>query len=354
MRKPGSRYAKRRRNPPGTPPGTVTVDPDADAPRLYAIFITPEGVTETDKPEIAPPPEGTILWLNVEGLGDHATLKSIEQVFKLHPLAMEDVVNLHQRPKADDYDTHQFLVLRMPDPQAGGLATEQVTLFLADRVVITFQEHGGDVFDPVRTRLRNPKNPARARGADFLVYSLIDAVIDAYFPVLDRLGERLESLEDAVIAQAGTAEIATIHRLKQELMGVRSAVWPMRDMLSSILRDENPLYSGSTRLFLRDAHDHTFQLIDMIETYREITSGLVDIFLSSQSNRMNEVMKVLTLIATIFIPLTFVVGVYGMNFDDMPELHWRWGYPAVMGGMALIAAALAYWFYRKGWLGGGR
>lgn len=345
------RYTRRRRNPPGTPPGTLTIDPSAPPPRLHAMLIGPDGVSESDAPEIAPPPEGRILWLNVDGLGDRATLERIASVFSLHPLAMEDVVNVHQRPKTEEYEAHQFLILRMPEPGDGGLLTEQVSVFLADRLVITFQERQGDVFDPVRTRLRNPRSPIRSRGADYLCYALIDAVIDAYFPVVEDLGERLEALEDAVIADED-AHIGDIHTLKHDLMSLRRTVWPMRDMLSTTLRDDSSRFADSTRLYLRDAQDHTFQLIDMIETYRDIASGLVDIYLSSQSNRMNEVMKVLTLIATIFIPLTFIVGVYGMNFVDMPELRWRWGYPAVMAAMAVIAALLAVWFRRKGWLGG--
>ncbi|MCB1361725.1 MAG: magnesium/cobalt transporter CorA, partial [Rhodobacteraceae bacterium] len=181
----------------------------------------------------------------------------------------------------------------------------------------------------------------------------IDAAIDSFFPVVDKMGERLESLEDEIIDETGLVQIGMIHALKHQLMGLRSTIWPMRDMLSTILREEHPRFGEATRIYLRDAQDHTFQLIDMIETYREIATGLVDIFLSAQSNRMNEVMQVLTLIATIFIPLTFIVGVYGMNFVDMPELHWRWGYPAVLLLMALIALVLTLWFRRKGWLGGG-
>lgn len=345
------RYSKRRRNPPGTPPGTLSIDPEAQQTRLHAMLIGPEAVSDSDAPRIAPPPEGQILWLNVDGLGDAATLQQIAHVFGLHPLAMEDVVNLHQRPKTEDYEAHQFLILRMPEPGARGLVTEQVSVFLGDRVVITFQERRGDVFDPVRARLRNPRSSIRTRGADYLCYALIDAVVDAYFPVVEALGERLEALEDTVIAGSDEARIRDIHTLKHDLMSLRRNVWPMRDMLSTILRDDASRFAQTTQLYLRDAQDHTFQLIDMIETYRDIASGLVDIYLSSQSNRMNEVMKVLTLIATIFIPLTFIVGVYGMNFDTMPELHWRWGYPGVMLGMAVIAVLLALWFRRKGWLG---
>ena len=347
------RFRKPHRSPPGSPPGTLTVDPGAQAPRMHAMLIGPDGVDETDTPDIAPPPDGRVLWLNVAGLGDLATLQQIARVFNLHPLAMEDVVSLNQRPKAEDYENHQFLVLRMPDMTAGDLTTDQVSVFLVGQTVITFEERSGDVFDPVRARLRNPQSPIRARGADYLTYALIDAAIDSFFPVVDKMGERLESLEDEIIDETGLVQIGMIHALKHQLMGLRSTIWPMRDMLSTILREEHPRFGEATRIYLRDAQDHTFQLIDMIETYREIATGLVDIFLSAQSNRMNEVMQVLTLIATIFIPLTFIVGVYGMNFVDMPELHWRWGYPAVLLLMALIALVLTLWFRRKGWLGGG-
>jgi magnesium transporter len=347
-----SRYTRRRRNAPGSPPGQLTVDPAGEAPRLTVVHIGADGVETNPSADLASlrVPDTGLVWLNVDGLGDAATLSRIAQVFGLHPLAMEDAVNLHQRPKFEDYDQHDFIVLRMPE-RGGSFTTEQVSLCLGDRFVVTFQERAGDVFDPVRNRLKNPQSTIRSRGADYLAYALIDAVTDAYFPVLEAFGERLEVLEDEVVARSSPALIEDIHALRHQLRTIRGAVWPLRDMLAAVLRDDGARVSVATRVYLRDCQDHTFQLIDMIETYREIASGLVDIHLSSQANRTNEVMQVLTLIATIFIPLTFVVGVYGMNFDIMPELHWRWGYPAVMLGMAALAAGLTIWFRRKGWLG---
>ena len=343
------RYIRRRRSPPGTAPGTLTADPGAHPSTIHAFRYSAEGVEESDQILTCKP--GTVLWLNVDGLADTALLQRIGEIFGLHPLALEDVVNGHQRPKAEEYEAHQFIALRMPDRRAGLVATEQVTMFLGDGFVITFQERSGDVFDPVRVRLRNPQGQMRKRGADYLCYALLDAVIDAFFPVLEVLGEQLETLEDEVVFKASATEMGDIHAIKRDLMTVRSAVWPLRDLVSALTREETPRFTETTRLYLRDCQDHAVQIIETLQTYREIATGLVDILLSSQSNKINEVMQVLTLIATIFIPLTFIVGVYGMNFDDMPELHWRWGYPAVMAIMAAIAGVLAGWFWRKGWLG---
>ncbi|MCB1391583.1 MAG: magnesium/cobalt transporter CorA [Rhodobacteraceae bacterium] len=346
------RYTRRRRSPPGTAPGTLTADPGAQDPRLHAIRFSADGIEESDGILDCRP--GSVLWLNIDGLGDTARLQQIGETFGLHPLALEDVVNAHQRPKAEEYEAHQFIVLRMPDSGAGIVATEQVSIFLGDGFVLTFQEKTGDVFDPVRARLRNAKGQMRKRGADYLCYALLDAVIDSFFPVLEALGEQLETLEDEVVFEADSTEMGEIHAIKRDLMTVRSAVWPLRDLVATLQREETPRFSDVTRLYLRDCQDHAVQLIETLQTYREIATGLVDILLSSQSNKINEVMQVLTLIATIFIPLTFIVGVYGMNFVDMPELHWRWGYPVVMAAMGLIAVALAVWFRRKGWLGRGR
>lgn len=355
MSRHAAKYVRRRRSTPGSPPGELNIDPAAQPPRLTLAHIDAGGVTFTQPADLSrlALPERGIIWLNVDGLGDAKTLQAVAKVFGLHPLAMEDVVNLNQRAKLEDYEDHQFIVARMPEA-AEGFTTEQVGIFLGANFVVTFQEHPGDVFEPVRNRLRNPSSPIRGRGAGYLVYALLDAVTDSYFPLLESFGTQLEHLEDAVITQPRADQIKAIHALKQQLMLVRGAVWPLRDLLSTLVRDESGLFSEATRPYLRDCHDHAFQLVDVIETYREIATGLVDLHLSSQANSTNEVMRVLTLIATIFIPLTFVAGVYGMNFTHMPELHWRWGYPAVMAAMAAIALVLVVWFRRKGWLGGGR
>lgn len=346
------RYARRHRNPPGTPPGTMQVDPQAHESRVHSFRFNADGVTEAD--EILTCEPGSTLWLNVDGLADGALLAQIAQRFGLHPLAMEDVVNTHQRPKSEEYEAHHFIVLRMPDrrqdPSTDRISTEQVAMFLGDGYVITFQEHPGDVFDPVRARLRNPAGQFRKREADYLCYALIDALIDAYFPVLEQLGDQLETLEDDIVYQTAPVEMGQIHLLKRELMSVRGAVAPMRDVVASLQREEMPRFSDNTRIYLRDVQDHIVQLIETGQTYREVATGLTDMLLSSQANRSNEVMQVLTLIATIFIPLTFIVGVYGMNFDYMPELHWKGSYPLVMVIMAVIAGAQVVWFWRKGWL----
>ncbi|WP_068298764.1 magnesium/cobalt transporter CorA [Pararhodobacter sp. CCB-MM2] len=347
------RYARRHRTPPGSPPGTLQVDPEARASRVHAFRFNADGVTEAD--EILDCEPGSVLWLNVDGLGDGALLSRIAERFGLHPLAMEDVVSTHQRPKSEEYEAHHFIVLRMPDrvqeEGADRINTEQVAIFLGDGYVITFQEKPGDVFDPVRTRLRNPLGQMRKREADYLCYALIDALIDAYFPVLEGLGDQLEALEDDIVYETAPVEMPQIHALKRELMSVRGAVAPMKDVVGTLQREETQRFSDNTRLYLRDVQDHIVQLIETGQTYREVATGLTDLLLSSQSNRSNEVMQVLTLIATIFIPLTFVAGVYGMNFDYMPELHWKWSYPVVMAAMAIMAVVLTIWFYRKGWLG---
>lgn len=359
-----TKYGQPRRTPPGTPPGTLTIDPQAMPSRISGFTFSPNQISE--HADLSPHDvarlvgRGQPVWINIDGLGDADTLHEIGKLFHLHPLALEDTVNLHQRPKFEDYDKHHFLVLRMP---LAGLSdqefqSEQVSVFFGSDFVVTFQEVPGDVFEPVRRRLRSEASQIRKRGPDYLAYALIDAAIDAFFPVLERFGEQVEALENAVIGQPTALHIGEIHRLKHGLLTLRRSVWPMRDMLAAMLRDDSALIAESTRVYLRDCHDHTTQLIDMIETYREIASGLVEIHLSSLANRTNEVMQVLTLIATIFIPLTFVVGVYGMNFNpdagpwNMPELNWRYGYPLVMLSMLAIAVALVVWFRRRGWIGG--
>ncbi|WP_323035249.1 magnesium/cobalt transporter CorA [Pararhodobacter sp.] len=355
MAKKKTKYTRRRHNSPGSSPGVLSVDPDAVAPRLSLVRYDSRSIEFEDAPDPATlkRPQAGTMWLNVEGLGDVALLEQIARVFGLHPLAMEDVGHSAQRPKVEDYDQHTFIVLRVPI--AGEtFASEQVAMFLGRGFVITFMERATDIFAPVLHRMRVDQSPIRMRKADYLAYALIDTMVDSYFPVLEGYGERLELLEDEVLFHPDPKQIKTIHANKQQLMAIRNSVRPMRDLLGMLLREDSTRISDATRIYLRDCHDHTFQLFDMIETYREIASGLVDIHLSSQNNTTNDVVRVLTLISTIFIPLTFIVGVYGMNFEVMPELSLRWGYPGVMIGMGLIAVALVIWFKRKGWLDDGR
>ncbi len=297
-----------------------------------------------------------VVWVNVDGVAHVDTVDRIGAVFGFHPLALEDVVNLGQRAKTEPYDEHLFIVARMP--RAGRrYTTEQISMFLGKGVVVTFQERSGDVFDPVRERIRQGKGRMRKRQADYLAYALIDAVIDSYFPILEDLGERLERIEDDVMRSPDPKTVATLHRIKGDLLGMRRDIWPHREALGQLLREESSFVRDDTVLFLRDCYDHNSQLIDLVQVYREVCSDLMSVYLSSVSNRMNEVMKVLTIIATIFIPLGFIAGLYGMNFNpeksgwNMPELNWSFGYPVALILMLAVAVALILFFKRKGWIG---
>jgi len=292
-----------------------------------------------------------VIWVNVDGLGDADAVRKIGEIFGLHPLALEDVINVHQRPKVEPYEKYFFIVMQML-LTGEVLDTEQLSLFLGANFVITFQERpGGDCFALVRERIRKNHGRIRAAGPDYLAYSLLDAVVDNYFPVLERYGERLETVEQEVVTQPRSETLARIHDIKRDLLLLRRAVWPMREALNSLLRDDTPFIVRETRTYLRDCYDHSVRIIDILETDRETSFGLLETYLSSVSNRMNEVIKVLTIITTIFMPLTFIAGIYGMNFAHMPELNWPWGYPLVMGLMAVIAAGMLLYFRRKRWLG---
>lgn len=352
---------KRKRLAPGASPGTLVADPNAPKPVIQAMVYDDRKLDEIaikDASELAPHyASGRKIWVNVDGLGDVETVRKIGDIFGLHPLALEDVLNVHQRAKCEHYGEHTFIVLRMACQDAQ-LETEQVSIFLGEKFVITFQEGiEGDSFGPVRDRLRKGGGLSRKAGPDYLAYALIDAVVDHYFPVIERFGEHLDVLEDSVITSPNQNTLNQIHEVKRDLLTLRKAFWPLRDAVNTLIRDPIPHVSDETRIYLRDVHDHVIQVIDIIETYRELGSGLMDVYLSSVSNRMNEVMKVLTLMATIFIPLTFIAGIYGMNFDpdrspwNMPELRWYYGYPFSLGLMAAVAIVLLLFFRRKGWFG---
>jgi magnesium transporter len=347
------RRPRRRRAAPGSPPGTLLPDPQAPRPVMQIIAYGPAEFIEKDiaSPEEVLPLLGQypVLWLNVDGLGDAGTLRKFGDIFSIHPLALEDVINAHQRPKVEPYDRYLFIVLQMllAGPR---LDTEQLSLFLGANFVVTFQERPGDCFTPVRERIRKNQGRIRSAGPDHLAYAILDAVIDNYFPALERYGEQLEVLEQEVVTQPARQTLAKIHDVKRDLLILRRAVWPAREALNSLVRDESPFIADETRTYLRDCYDHAVRVIDIVETDRETAFGLLEAYLSSMSNRMNEIMKVLTIIATIFIPLTFIVGIYGMNFIYMPELQSRWGYPAVMATMAAIAGGMLLYFRRKGWL----
>ena len=292
-----------------------------------------------------------VCWLNVDGIHDFDWITLAGERFKIHPLAQEDIANASQRAKYEEFEDTAYIVIRMLsiDEESLALHDEQVSLVIGPGFLVSFQEHPGDVFDGVRTRLDEGRKRLRTGNSGYLAYALLDAVVDHYFVVLEKMGEQIELLEAEVSQTPSPSTLEKIHNCKRELLFLRKSVWPLREVISSIMRDESPHFAPETLIYMRDVYDHTIQVIDAVETYRDIASGLVDLYLSSVSHRMNEVMKVLTIIATIFIPLTFVAGIYGMNFALMPELQWEWGYPAVLGVMVLIAIVMIIFFKRRHW-----
>jgi len=291
-------------------------------------------------------------WVNINGLQDVALVAAIGRHFGIHELVLEDVVNTGQRPKFEDHGEYIYVVLKMLYHQPGQseVTMEQVSLLLGERWVLTFQERSGDVFEPVRKRLRESKSRVRRWSADYLAYALVDVIVDHYYLVFELLGERLERLEDAVMEAPKPETLEALHATRRELIYMRKAIWPLRELVADMQRSDSPLIRKETRRFIADTRDHTLQILDTMELFRDTVAGLQDIYLSQLSNRMNEVMKMLTIIATLFIPLTFIAGIYGMNFEYMPELRWRGGYPAAWIVMLLIAGAMLVYFRKKRWI----
>jgi len=293
----------------------------------------------------------TVTWINIDGIHEVDIIEKLGTHFGLHPLLLEDILNTEQRPKMEDYGDYIFVVLKMLYRGEGRneIEAEQVSLILGSNFVISFQEREGDVFDPVRDRIRKNKGRIRKAGADYLTYALLDAIIDNYFIILESIGENIEDTEQRLAANPTPETLQLIHALKKEMIFLRKSIWPLREVVSGLERCESSLIDESTGAYLRDVYDHTIQVIDTVESFRDMVSGMLDIYLSSISNKMNEVMKVLTIFAAIFIPLTFVAGIYGMNFGFMPELGWRWGYFGILLVMAIIAAVMIVYFKRKRW-----
>jgi len=295
-----------------------------------------------------------VTWVNVDGLHDAALIETVGEHFGIHRLALEDVLNPNQRPKVEDYPGHFLVILKMLsfDAEEASVKAEQVSLIVGPTFLFSFQEQWGDVFEPVRERLRAGNVRIRSRGTDYLAYALIDTVVDSYFRILEQIGDEIEELEDQVMGDPDLELMHRIHHLRRETLILRRAIWPMREALGRMYRGELPLIQDETQVYLRDVYDHSVQVIDTVETLRDVLSGAMDLYMSAVSNRMNEVMKVLTVIATIFIPLSFFAGVYGMNFEYMPELGIRWAYPALLVAMATMAGGMLWFFKKRGWLGG--
>lgn len=291
-------------------------------------------------------------WINVDGLDRVDIIGKLGSYFNIHPLTLEDVLNTRQRPKTEDYDSYIYSVLKMIllDKENKEITVDQVSIIIGPNYVLSFQEREGDVFDMVRERFKNPASRLRKSGVDYLAYGLIDAVIDNYFLILEHFGDKIEYLEEGLVLHPRPETLKTIQKYKRDMITLRKSIWPLRELINGLQRVESDLIKETTRVYLRDVYDHTIQVIDTVEDFRDILSSMVDIYLSSISFRMNEVMEVLTVIATIFIPLTFISGVYGMNFKYMPELNWRWGYPTVMFAMILLAVSMFIYFKKRKWV----
>ena len=349
---------KKRSKKAGLPPGTLVHIGERKAKDLKITLIDYDEVHFQER-EIEKIEEcfvfrdrQTVTWINVDGLHQVEILEKLGECYGFHPLMLEDILNTDQRPKMEDYGDYIYIVLKMlsQSNKNNGIMTEQISLIMGSNFVISFQETEGDIFDPIRERIRNGKGRIRKMMADYLAYSLLDSIVDNYFIIMEKLGEKIEFLEEELVTRPTTETLKTIHQLKREMIFLRRAVWPLREVVSGLERGESLLMKESTRIYLRDVYDHTIQVIDTIETFRDMVSGMLDIYLSSISNRLNAVMKVLTIIATIFMPLTFIAGIYGMNFKYMPELEWYWGYPAVWLVVVLVGVSMLIYFKKKRWL----
>lgn len=342
----------------GMPPGSLVnlnTDPSGDT-SITVFALTEKGLLERRFEDHAAfasfDAPAQLRWIDVDGLGSIATIAALGEQFGIHALALEDILNPSQRPKIEEYENNICLVVRMLYfmPECREVTTEQISFVVSDGVVLSFQEKGGDVFDKLRARLRKDNGTRRRFSADYLLYSLLDAIIDHYFVVLEELGEQIEALEQEFVVDPNPNALTRLHHFKTEMIYLRRSVWPMREVINALQHSEAEFMNVETRPFLNDLYDHIVSVIESVEIMREILSEMLDIYLSSVSQRMNQVVKVLTVISTIFMPLTFLVGVYGMNFDVMPELRWRWGYPVVWGVMLTVVVSMLVLFRRKKWI----
>ncbi len=352
------RLVRRVVKKPGSSPGIVvhTGERKVEKVRIRFLDFDDQHLNDAERPTIDECLDlrdlPTVSWINVDGLHEVDLIRRLGERFGWHPLVMEDIASTGQRAKIEEYAEYVYVVLPMLswNAERGHVDAEQLSLVLGENYVVTFQERYGDVFEGVRERIRSTGTRIRARGPDYLAYALIDAVVDHYFQVLETIGDHTERLEEQVLDEPREEIMHELHHLKRELITVRRSIWPLRETLGSLQRSETKLFTDQTRLFIRDVHDHAVQVLDTLEALRDVVGGMIDLYLSSVSFRTNEIMKVLTIMASIFIPLTFLAGVYGMNFDDMPELHLSWAYPTLVGVMIVVAAGMVLYFRRKGWL----
>ncbi|MBN1899713.1 magnesium/cobalt transporter CorA [Candidatus Sumerlaeota bacterium] len=349
---------KKRSRKKGLPPGTLVYigEKRGDGVRISVIDYDSETLREKEAVHVEEcfpfKMEKSTTWINVDGLHKKEILECLGKNYDLHPLTLEDIMNTHQRPKVEDFGNYLYIVLKMIylHPGDSTIITEQVSLILGENFVMTFQEREGDVFDPIRQRIKEGKGSVRKMHADYLAYCLIDSIVDNYFSILERYDEQIDNLEDQLLGVPANSLLNRIYAIKREVISLRKAVWPLREVVSLLERLETRLIEKKTRAYLRDIYDHAIQVVDTVDTYREIISGMHDLYLSNVSNRMNEIMKILTIIATIFIPITFIAGIYGMNFEFMPEIHWKLGYPVVWGIMITMAALMLAYFRKNDWL----
>jgi len=341
---------------PGSEPGTLIIEPDAKPSRIILIdYDEDNAIRKVDiTPNACAPYIGTntVSWMDIQGLGSETVLKQVGAIFNLHPLLLEDVVNVPQRPKLEDYN-NQLLVIshmvRLKEDESG-FDTEQVSFVLGKRYLLSFQEEElQDCFEIVRDRIRTSQGRVRKSGADYLTYLLLDTIIDGYFPVVEHYEDRIEALEDVIISNPDRDTMQEIYDVRRELLALRRLIWPMRNVLNLLMRDHHGIVSDEVQIYFRDSYDHVIQILEIIEAYRELAASLMDVYMSTMGNKLNEILKFLTVISTIFIPLTFIVGVYGMNFENMPELKGEWSYFMVWLVMLAVAGGLIFYFWRKGW-----
>ncbi|MEF8848177.1 MAG: magnesium/cobalt transporter CorA [Candidatus Thermoplasmatota archaeon] len=352
------RFIKEKSNKIGLPPGSLLYvgDRNTEKTTIKIIDYDKENFLEKKIDKIEEcfdfKDKSSVSWINIDGIYDTKVIEKIGKKFDLHPLILEDILNTDQRPKMEDFENYIFIVFKMLqyDEKANMIVAGQVSLILGEKFVISFQEQPDDVFESIRDRIRNGKGHIRSMKSGYLAYCLIDAIVDNYFLILEKIGEKIEEIENKLASDPNSETLTLIYNLKREMIFLRKSVWPLRELISNVQRSESEIIQDVNKIYLKDLYDHTIQVIDTVESFRDMISGLLEIYLSTVSNKMNEVMKVLTVFAALFIPLTFIVGIYGMNFEYMPELYWKWSYPVLLFVIISIISVMLYYFKRKSWL----